>query len=211
MQGKVYIKNYIFDLDETLYNPKVPIMRLVSQNIDLYMKDYLNLKENDIKYLRNYYKKEYGTTLAGLMAEYKIDSYFFLQYVHNINYSHYLKEDPLLLNILSRIDGRLAVFTNASKKHATDILNLLGIAKLFNNIVSIEDVDFIPKPKLESFNRLLQIINITPEKSLFIDNMQVNLQSAKKLKMKTALVWDRKIDEDFDYSLTSIYDIINII
>jgi putative hydrolase of the HAD superfamily len=209
MKNNGHIKNYIFDLDETLYSPEVPIMKIVGERINDYMHQILHFKPNEIINMRAFYKKNYGTTLYGLMKEFNIKPDEFLSYVHKINYKNILKKDNKLNKKIAQINGNLFIYTNASKSHAISVLEQLGLIKFFKHIVSIEDTDYIPKPTELGFQKFVEKVGIKCSESIFIDNSSVNLQTAKKTYMHTALVWDccKSDIKDFDYYLETIYNI----
>jgi putative hydrolase of the HAD superfamily len=208
MKSNDHIENFVFDLDETLYSPKVPIMKIVGDKINEFMHKYLHMKEEEIPIKRNYYKSTYGTTLYGLMKEFNIDPEEFLLYVHNIDYKKVIKKDIELKCELSKLKGKFFIYTNASKNHAKCVLEQLGVEEYFENIISIEDTDYIPKPSIEGFHKFVDKVGINCKKSVFIENSSVNLHTAKLIDMQTAIVWDKYINcKDFDYYLETIYNL----
>ena len=208
MKSKEHIKNFVFDLDETLYSPEVPIMKIVGDKINEYMHKYLHMKEEEIPTKRKYYKSSYGTTLYGLMKEYDIDPEEFLLYVHNIGYDKVIKRDIKLKRELAKLQGSIFIYTNASKNHAKCVLKQLGVEEYFEDIISIEDTDYIPKPTIEGFQKFINKVGIDCKKSVFIENSSANLHTAKLINMQTAIVWDKYINcKDFDYYLETIYNI----
>ena len=63
---------WIFDLDNTIYDFNLNLFTRVSSRMTEYIKDFFDLNEVDALTLqRNMYKK-YGLTLRGLMIEKKI-------------------------------------------------------------------------------------------------------------------------------------------
>lgn len=208
MKNNSHLRNFVFDLDETLYPPKVPIMKIVGEKINDYMHKFLHFEWQEIANLRTFYKSHYGTTLYGLIKEFNINPDEFLHYVHNINYKDILKQDKELSDKLSQIKGDLFIYTNASKSHATNVLKHLGLIDHFKHIISIEDTDYIPKPTAQGFKKFIEKTGINCSESILIDNSYINLQTAKNSHMRTALVWENYINNnDFDYYLETIYNI----
>jgi putative hydrolase of the HAD superfamily len=209
MKNNGHIRNFVFDLDETLYPPEIPVMKIVSDKINDYMNKFLHFEWQEIANMRNFYKNHYGTTLYGLMKEFNINADEFLYYVHNINYKDILKKDNELSDKLAQIKGELFIYTNASRNHAINVLNYLGLIEHFKNIISIEDTNYIPKPTVSGFRKFIEKTGINCSESILIDNSYVNLQTAKKSHMQTALVWDDCFinNKNFDYYLETIYSI----
>ncbi|MDY6821452.1 MAG: pyrimidine 5'-nucleotidase [Deferribacterota bacterium] len=200
--------NFIFDLDETLYNPSIPIMQIIGDKINRYMRKKLNFDSGEIEEKRKYFKLKYGTTLSGLMNECKIDPYDFLDYVHNLEYNRLLKRDVFLRSILKNVNGKHFIYTNASYKHAINVLKRLDILDLFNDIVSIETTDFYPKPTEEGFLRFIDKTGIDCKRSIFLDDNINNLITAKKFGIKTVLVGNvLNINNNIDYKINNIYNI----
>ncbi|MFL0245361.1 HAD-IA family hydrolase [Candidatus Clostridium stratigraminis] len=62
---------------------------------------------------------------------------------------------------------------------------------LFDGRIISYEINLI-KPEKEIYNRLLKTYNLEPEETLFIDDMQENINSAKELKINTILFSDAK-------------------
>jgi putative hydrolase of the HAD superfamily len=209
MKANGHIKNFIFDLDETLYPPNIPIMKIVGKRIDEYMHKHLHIEKAEIPNIRKYLKNTYGTTLWGLMNEYNINPKEFLLYVHNLDYNTLLNKDDKLKRILSNLCGRLFIYTNASKDHAINVLKQLDVLECFDDIISIEDTNYLPKPHTSSFYNFIEKTGINCSESVFVENSSINLLTAKKMHIKTAIVWESsKNNEHFDYYLETIYNIL---
>ena len=63
----------------------------------------------------------------------------------------------------------------------------IGIDKLFDGIFDIRDSEFIPKPSIEPYNKLVESYKIQPEYCIFFEDIARNLKPAYELGMKT--VW----------------------
>ena len=93
---------WIFDLDNTIYDFNLGLFTKVSSRMTEYIKDFFDLNEVDALTLqRNMYKK-YGLTLRGLMIEKKIDPEPFLEFVHDVDFSE-LNEDVKLKTLLGKV------------------------------------------------------------------------------------------------------------
>ncbi|BAI81106.1 pyrimidine 5'-nucleotidase [Deferribacter desulfuricans SSM1] len=202
------IKYLVFDLDNTLYPPDKSILKEVDKKINEFMVFKVGISSDDVDSLRREYWDKYGTTLNGLIKHFNINPHEYLEFVHDVCYDKYFCRDDLLIKILSEFDEKKYIFTNGSKKHALNVLERLGIKEYFEQIFSIEDTDFHPKPYKKSFDFFVERSGINPKETIFFEDMPKNLRGAKELGFKTALVWDKS--DEFDYAFDSIYDIINI-
>ena len=161
--------HWIFDLDNTIYDFNLGLFKRVSSRMTEYIKGFFDLNEVDALNLqRNMYKK-YGLTLRGLMIEKKIDPEPFLEFVHDVDFSE-LNEDITLKTLLGKIKGKKSIYTNATFKHAKNILKSMGIFEEFEIIFDIKDANYIAKPDLDSYlmmKKKLGLNNKNISKSIF--------------------------------------------
>ena len=186
---------WIFDLDNTIYDFNLGLFRKVSSRMTEYIKEFFDLNEVDALTLqRNMYKK-YGLTLRGLMIEKKIDPEPFLEFVHDVDFDE-LDEDVTLKILLGKIKGKKSIYTNATYKHAKNILKSMGIFEEFEIIFDIKDANYIPKPDLNSYLMMKKKLGLNDKnisKSIFFEDTAKNLKPARELGMST--VW---IENDFN-------------
>jgi putative hydrolase of the HAD superfamily len=83
-----------FDLDDTLYPASSGLWNVLKTRMSDYMRVQMNIPAGDIARLREKYFREYGTTLRGLQANYKVDVQDYLAYVHDAPLTDYLHPDP---------------------------------------------------------------------------------------------------------------------
>ena len=220
MKDLIDIKYWIFDLDNTLYSGQTKVFAEVSKNMSTYISKKLDIDLIKAKEIQKKYFYENGTTLSGLMKYDKIDPYEFLEFVHNIDIS-WLPKDLQLRKELIKIKEKKYIFTNGSHSHTKNITNQLGIEDLFDGIFAITDADFIPKPSIEPYKKLIKKFNLNPKKSILIEDIAHNLEQAKNLGMKTCWLENNesfaKKDADKPYidykikSLPSFLQEINIL
>jgi len=182
------IKNFIFDLDGTLYGQELleKVFGQVSQRMGEFISQELNVDLKKAKKLQINYFHRYNTSLNGLMVHHNINPKSFLSYVHRINLD-FLKKDLVLREELLKLDAKKYIYTNGSVEHAEQIIKSLGIEDLFDNIFDIELANYVPKPSIDPFKRMIKKFNIDPKETVFIEDIAINLEPAKKLGMKT--VW----------------------
>ena len=186
MKELAKIKNFIFDCDGVLYDDLEGVFGQVSKRMTQYISEKLNLNLEKAKELQTNYFHKYNTSLNGLMIHHDINPQEFLQYVHDINLD-FLKKDLILREELLKLECKKFVFTNGSHEHVSNITKTLGINDLFDGFFDITDCNFVPKPSIEPYKKLIDKFNINPLETLFIEDIAINLEPAKKLGMKT--VW----------------------
>ena len=186
MKDLIDTKFWIFDLDNTLYSGQTKVFAEISKNMTAYISKKLNIDLVKAKEIQTKYFYQNGTTLSGLMKYDNIDPYEFLDFVHNIDIS-WLPKDQLLREELIKIKEKKYIFTNGSHSHVKNITKQLGISDLFDGTFTITDADFIPKPSIEPYKKLVKKFDLNPKKSILIEDIAHNLKNAKHLGMKT--VW----------------------
>ena len=214
------IEFFIFDLDNTLYSGQTKVFERIDKRMSKYISKKLNVDLIKAKKIQKKYFYDTGTTLSGLMKYNNVDPHEFLNFVHDIDIS-WLPKDLLLREELIKIKEKKYIFTNGSHSHANNITKQLGIEDLFDGIFDIIDADFIPKPAIEPYKKIIKKFNLDPKKSILIEDIAHNLKQAKSLGMKT--VWLENFeafaskDKDKPYidykikNLTSFLQEINIL
>jgi len=192
MKNLENIKFFIFDLDNTLYSGQTKVFDKIDKKMSAYISKKLNVDLISAKEIQKKYFFEYGTTLRGLQKNFAIDPYEYLKYCHDIDVS-FLKKDLALREELIKIKEKKYIFTNSSNAHAQNITKQLGIQDLFDGIHDIVDADFIPKPSIEAYIKIIKKFDINPKKTLFIEDIAKNLEPAYSLGMKTVWLENKNI------------------
>ena len=196
------IKYWIFDLDNTLYSGDTKVFDQVDKKMSKFISEKLNVSIDKAKKIQKNYFHEYNTTLNGMIKNHEIDANEFLEFVHDVNLD-FLKPDNLLKQEISSLLGKKFIFTNGSKAHAANVTKRIGIDKLFDGVFDIVESDFIPKPSVEPYKKIIEKYKIEPQYSIFIEDIARNLKPAHELGMKTVWIkndepWAAKFsDSDF--------------
>ena len=181
------IKNWVFDLDNTLYSPEEDIFSQIDKRMTEFIISKFNVNEEEAFNIQKKYFLEYGTTLSGLMKRENIDPDEFLEFVHDINLE-ILKPNIELSKIIKNLPGDKFIFTNGSKKHAENVLKQLEMSEIFDDIFDIKESNFIPKPNINAYLNFIDKTKIEPDVSIMFEDIGRNLEAAKKLGMKTVLI-----------------------
>jgi putative hydrolase of the HAD superfamily len=196
------IKYWIFDLDNTLYSGDTKVFDQVDKKMSKFISEKLNVDIEEAKKIQKSYFHEYNTTLNGMIKNHKIDANEFLEFVHDVNLD-FLKADKPLEQEITNLRGKKFIFTNGSKAHVANVTKRIGIEKLFDGVFDIVESDFIPKPSIEPYKKIIEKYKIEPQYSIFIEDIARNLKPAHELGMKTVWIkndepWAAKFsDSDF--------------
>ena len=180
------IKYWIFDLDNTLYSGKTKVFEQVDKKMSKYISNKLNVGIDEAKKIQKSYFYEYNTTLNGMIKNHKINPNEFLEFVHDIDID-FLKKDHSLAVEIEKLEGKKIIFTNGSRKHAINVTKKIGIDQHFDDIFDIVDADFVPKPSIAPYKKLVEKHKIDPKLCVFVEDIARNLKPAYEMGMKT--VW----------------------
>ena len=184
MKELTEIKYWIFDLDNTLYSGQTKVFSEVDKKMSSFISEKFNVDLIEAKKIQKEYFYEYGTTLSGLMKKQNINPNEFLEFVHDIDIS-WLPKDNFLREELIKIQEKKYIFSNGSHAHIENVTKQLGIRDLFDGAFDITDANFIPKPHLDPYIKLIEKFKLKPKQSILIEDIAHNLEQAKKLGMKT--------------------------
>ncbi len=193
-----HVRSWIFDLDDTLYPPESQFMGLIQQRINDYVVRTSGMPAAEAMTVQKGYLRDYGTSLAGLMAHYHIDPKDFLAEVHDVPLD-LLSPDPGLRAGLERLTGPRLVFTNGSLAHAHRVLERLALTDVFDGVFALEDADLIPKPDPRTFGRMTDRFGVDPVSAAFFEDTARNLSPAKAIGMTTVLVGAHALDHPADF------------
>ena len=186
MKELTKIKYWIFDLDNTLYSGDTKVFDQVDKKMSKFISEKLKVTIEEAKKIQKNYFHEYNTTLNGMIKNHKIDANEFLEFVHDVDLK-FLKADKPLENEIAKLNGKKIIFTNGSKAHAANVTKRIGIDELFDGVFDIVESDFIPKPSIEPYKKIIENYKIEPQYCIFFEDIAINLKPAHELGMKT--VW----------------------
>ena len=173
-----------------------------------YIMNLLDVDKVAADKMRAVYWEKYGTSLAGLMKNYKIDPDDFLNIVHDIDFS-VLPKDLDLLDALNNLPGRKLVYTNGTVPYAREVLKYRGLLDVFGEIYGIEDATYVPKPFPVAFETIFSKANIVYNRSAIFEDEVRNLEVPFKLGLKTILISDIQSDKKYvNYTIKCLSDFL---
>lgn len=158
-QKFAHVSDWVFDLDNTLYPHRSNLFAQIDAKMTAYVADLLQMDPAEARLLQKQLYREYGTTMAGLMARHSIDPDDFLQKVHDIDYAP-IEANPELGEAIRSLPGRKFIFTNGDRGHAERTARKLGILDHFTDIFDIVAADLKPKPAREPYERFVALHKI---------------------------------------------------
>ncbi len=189
----VPFSTWIFDLDNTLYPAESRLWPQIDLRITLFLSHFFGLDGLSARALQKHYYYRYGTTLNGLMAEHGIDPHPYLDFAHDIDLAT-LEPDPALNHAIAALPGRKLIFTNGSRRHASNVTKKLGFEEHFEAVFDIVDAEFIPKPHHVTYQRFLDQHEIDPHTAIMFEDLAKNLEVPHQLGMATVLVLPKRHD-----------------
>ena len=193
------INYWLFDLDNTLYSGKTKVFEQIDKKMSKFISEKLNVDIKKAKEIQKNYFYQYDTTLNGMIKNHKIDANEFLEFVHDIDIS-FLKNDIALKQEIEKLDGKKIIFTNGPRKHALNVTQKIGIQHCFDDIFDIVDSNFVPKPSIEPYKKLVEKHKIDPKLCVFVEDIARNLKPAYEMGMKTVWIendepWAKKFSD----------------
>ena len=198
----------VFDLDGTLYASEEYVRRLMIGMRDA-LADLLSITAREADELLREIRSRFGSVTLGLRELGISRSTFYDLLLKRLDPGEHIEPRPELLRLFSDLRRRglkLGCHTNASRALAERVLEALGVdPKVFDAMVTCDDAD--PKPTPDGYLRILSLLDLRPEEVLYVgDRWRVELEPAKRLGMRTALV-SRRLQGDPDIFLRDVMEL----
>ena len=126
-------------------------------------------------------------TLAGLMAEHRVDPDAYLEEVHDISFDA-LAPDPHLAELIGQLPGRRIVYTNGSAPYAAQVLRARGLDAAFDAIYGVEHAGYLPKPQEMAFRAVFDRDGTDPMQAAMFEDDPRNLTAPHAMGMRTVHV-----------------------
>jgi putative hydrolase of the HAD superfamily len=191
-----HIETWVFDLDNTLYPPRLNLWQQINDRISNYIAKFLNTTYDEAFRKQADLYRRYGTTVRGMMIEHAMEPGDFLDFVHKIDHSP-IAPNAALGAALERLPGRKLILTNGTRAHADAILTRLAVAHHFEDIFDILDGELEPKPSPHTYDRFLARHGVVADTAAMFEDMSRNLELPHALGMTTVLVVPERSSEVF--------------
>jgi putative hydrolase of the HAD superfamily len=201
----------LFDLDETLYPREAGVMGVITERILCFMTQKVGIPADDAPTKKHDYYQKYGTVLRGLMEEYNVAPEEYLNFVHDFDPRDFLGISPPLDKMLKEIPLRKAIFTNADMAHSERVLNTLQVRPHFDRIIDIKALNYQNKPNPMAYRKALNLLGVSGESCIMVDDTPRNLIPAKDLKMTTILINGGKRSIAIDYAVPTIFHVEGVV
>jgi putative hydrolase of the HAD superfamily len=182
-----HVTVWVFDLDNTLYPPAARLFDQIEVRMTAWVQAALGVDRAEADRLRAQYWRQYGTTLAGLIAEHGVDPAPYLTDVHDIDLSG-LRPDPALAAGIAALPGRRVVYTNGCAPYAERVLAARGLAGVFDAVYGVEHAGFRPKPQRAAFETVFAAGAIDPARAAMFEDDVRNLAAPHAMGMATVYV-----------------------
>lgn len=136
---------------------------------------------------------KYNLTKRGLLGEgYQFDGAYYDRFIRQ-GADKYIRKDPELRRFLQELpqESRKVIFTNAPESSAHEILDLLGVADLFEAVLGTEFMkNQVCKPERAAFDKVLDYLGMKdrPERICYFEDSFKNLLVGKELGFATVFV-----------------------
>jgi putative hydrolase of the HAD superfamily len=199
---------WIFDLDNTLHDAQKKIFPVINQKINQYICEAVKINLSEADLLRQKYWDNYGATLEGLIKHHNIDPTEFLKETHTlINLENLVVPMKDLIKILSSINEKKILYTNAPRDYTNKVLEACRVEECFDDVFSIEDSNFIAKPSAISMKIFLKKYKI--KSACFVDDVKENLETAKQFGLSTIWLTNEKESPPYiDKKISTLKDLI---
>lgn len=205
----------IWDFDGTFYPPNKELFHVIREAEYRTIMDHTGWsKEKTVEEFEKVHKKVYvsATETTAALSGISISEAAIEMEAH-FDRRDYLKRDERLITLFGQLHGfRHFILANGVVRRHLETLQVLGIpASTFEEIVTSE-VTGVTKPHEKGFLYILEKTGLPPSSHLMIgDRETVDLIPAKKLGMKTCLVWSEKTSDIADITLPDVYTLGNVL
>lgn len=189
---KRHTRVWLFDLDDTLHDATTASMGEIRDAMGAYMVQHLGLSEAEASARRQLYWRRYGATLLGVVRHDGVKAEHFLHHTHVLpGLEARVRGHHADIAALPRLPGRRLIVTNAPLAYARRVLGALGIAHLFEDLISIEDMRMFghlrPKPDARMLRQLAARLKVPPSHCTLVEDTLVHQKAARRIGMGT--VW----------------------
>jgi putative hydrolase of the HAD superfamily len=183
---------WLFDLDNTLHDASAAVFGVLSPAMTDYIARELGLEHAQADALRRRYWARYGATLLGLIRHHGVKPEHFLHHTHLLpGLEQRLRCHAHDVAALGRLPGRKYILTNAPRAYALRVLRALGLLRLFDGVLTIEDMrvfgQWRPKPDARMLRRVCVRLGVPARQCVLVEDTLEHQKGARRIGMGT--VW----------------------
>ena len=183
---------WLFDLDNTLHDASHAAFDELHVAMGDYIGTHLGLPAEEADRLRRRYWLRYGATLLGLVRHNGVRVAHFLEETHRLpGLEERLRTSAHDRAVLKRLPGRKFILTNAPRAYATRVLGALGLTRLFDGVIAIEDMtmfgDLRPKPDARMLRWVAARLGVEPSRCVLVEDTLVHQKAARRVGMRA--IW----------------------
>jgi putative hydrolase of the HAD superfamily len=182
-------KVWLFDLDNTLHDAGAWVFSEMNDTMRRYVVEALGVSPEEADALRNRYWRSYGSTMLGLVRHHAVRPAHFLHETHRFpGLEERVTGHRHDLAAIARLRGRRVVLTNAPRAYALRVLGALGIVRLFDDVLSIEDMRMFghwrPKPDCRMLRQVAHRLGVHPSRCVLVEDSLQNVLAARRVGME---------------------------
>lgn len=179
----------VFDLDGTLYDIDNGYLQHIRSNIFRMMvgKGYSQNVEDAERLWHPLFKK-HNQSFKGLREggyPFEADEYWGN---HRAGFEKFFSHEESLVQLLTSLPHKKVIFTNCREKEAIQIMKIMGIDTCFDAVYGSDFMGDVCKPQKESFEMLLEALQVSPENIIFFEDSVKNLCTAQQLGFQCVLI-----------------------
>lgn len=183
---------WLFDLDNTLHDASHAAFRDINESMTAYIERELGMGRAEADALRRHYWLRYGATLLGLVRHHGVDADHFLHHAHVLpGLEDKVRGFAHDFAAIARLPGRKWILTNAPAYYTQRVLGALGIARLFEGVIAVEQMRMFghirPKPDARMLRRVAVRLKVHPSRCVLVEDTLGHLKGARRARMGT--VW----------------------
>lgn len=197
---------WLFDLDNTLHDASHAAFGGINAGMTDYIVRHLGVDAAEADALRRRYWLRYGATLIGLVRHHGVRAPHFLHHTHVLpGLEGRVRGHAHDFAALARLPGRKFILTNAPADYTRRVLGVLGIGRLFDGVIPIEQMrmfgELRPKPDARMLRRVAARLRVAPARCVLVEDTTAHLKSARRVGMGT--VWMQRFTRAATWGVAS--------
>ena len=179
---------YIFDLDQTLYPIGNSLFHQTSAYARAIITKVSGMEDETYYAMYQKYFAQRKDPFREMCKDYNIPVESFMNYHMHNDYS-VLSPCTVTRSLLQKLSAKdKIIYTDSTIHHVNKALQALELEDVFSKIVDIYDMDLRAKGCLDSFDHILEKLDINGAECVMVEDSARNLVAAKNSGMRTVLI-----------------------